>query len=261
MRHRTRGQRVFSYDREPDFLKKGLIGHWTGGGSGRTWIDRSGRGKHGSFINTPQWTVGYNNNRPCLQFAGSNDIIEIFDSYDPTSYTISMWINPSTIANKNIIVRTDATLAAKAWSHQLRLNSDGTVTHYLFDGSAESTTSTTSLSANRWYHLVGTVVGNGGYMRIYINGLEDGTPELVDGTIWQGGDRWYIATDATTGSAFGDFAGKIDDVRLYNRALSPSEIYWLANNSDLYQTNVKRALVSTPPTPPAGFAYSQAFIM
>jgi hypothetical protein len=46
-------------------------------------------------------------------------------------------------------------------------------------------------------------------------------------TLWTGDDRWYIGSN--TGGALGYFDGIIDEVRIYNRALSATEIKQLYN--------------------------------
>ena len=70
------------------------------------------------------------------------------------------------------------------------------------------------------------VAENNGLMKLYVNGLQEGTASL--GTLWTGGDRWDVGTVTGSGS-IGYFDGTIDDVRLYNRALSAAEVQQLYN--------------------------------
>ena len=84
---------------------------------------------------------------------------------------------------------------------------------------------------NHWYHVVHEWSAGGG-LRLYVNGVLDGSASqsiftgsglsnyLAIGGPQPGGTG--CSTDAATG-----FAGTIDDVRIYNRALSPQEVQQL----------------------------------
>src|SRR3989344_7106976 len=86
-------------------------------------------------------------------------------------------------------------------------------------------TSATTLSTGTWYHLVGTYEP-GAALRIYINGVLDNSNTINIPTSQNDNDaQWNnpkIGTSANSGS--GCFRGTIDDVRIYNRALTESEI-------------------------------------
>ena len=92
---------------------------------------------------------------------------------------------------------------------------------------------TGALTANSWAHLAATYDGT--TMRVYVTGAQVAS-RAQTGNIATSTDPLQIGGD----SAFGQyFAGTIDEVRIYNRALSPTEI-----QSDM-NTPVG---VSTPPT-------------
>jgi hypothetical protein len=75
----------------------------------------------------------------------------------------------------------------------------------------------THLGDNQWHHIV--VVNSAGAVTFYLNGTPDGTAT--------GGMAFDVGS---IGSGFGGyFAGKIDDVRVYNRALSATEVADLYN--------------------------------
>ena len=79
---------------------------------------------------------------------------------------------------------------------------------------------------NRWYHVVGTA--DGVEVRIYIDGVAQGTATPYTGVIDKDTEPVWIGTDST-GGIHGPFNGSIDDVRVYNRALSATEITQLYN--------------------------------
>ena len=81
-----------------------------------------------------------------------------------------------------------------------------------------------NLSINTWYHLAGVFDDTNNTYKVYINGAEvlsdtgfTWTPQAGTGTLHLG----------STGSSQ-YFDGQLDDVRLYNRALSAAEIQALA---------------------------------
>ncbi|PIT86830.1 MAG: hypothetical protein COU33_00995, partial [Candidatus Magasanikbacteria bacterium CG10_big_fil_rev_8_21_14_0_10_43_6] len=80
----------------------------------------------------------------------------------------------------------------------------------------------TTLSIGTWYHVAG--VWDGSNASIYLNGVSDATPSSLGGTLGNNSSPLTVGTlrTLTTPTKFMD--GKIDEVRVYNRALSASEI-------------------------------------
>ena len=75
-----------------------------------------------------------------------------------------------------------------------------------------------------WQQLAATYSRTNGWITTYVNGLQvDQTPFAM--TMQQSGDLFIGG--ATVGADDGGFAGLIDDVRIYNRALSTSEVQQL----------------------------------
>lgn len=209
----------------------GLLGYWKMDEiPAGTVADSSGNGRDGTPTgasgtnNTPQPSTTVPNpanfrDARALDFDGTDDYVAISDTFDPTAYTISAWVRPETIQAQDIFVRTDSSGPTTNFSHQLRMNSSGQFEHYAYDGAAQSVVGTTVATAGQWYHVVGTAQ-NGGALRLYVNGVEEGTPDAV-GTLWTGGDRYRIGSNS---SGFAYFDGKIDETRLYSRALTAAEI-------------------------------------
>ena len=153
---------------------------------------------------------------------GVNDDITIPYSTDATGYTIAAWINPQSNSG-NIIARTDATLPNQngvgTVSEQIRINSAGKFEHYTNDGSGQKVTGTTTVVAGTWYH-VAIVAANNGMMRLYVNGVEQGTAQSI-GTLWTGGDRFNIGGHM---GGIGSFKGLIDDLKVFDAPLNASQI-------------------------------------
>jgi len=97
---------------------------------------------------------------------------------------------------------------------------------FMSDSTTYSATSTTSINDNKWHYLTGTYDGE--TLKVYVDGVfEDdntdpsGNLPTDTGALRIGAD--YQATPANF------FNGLIDDTRIYNRALSASEIKRLYN--------------------------------
>ncbi len=109
---------------------------------------------------------------------------------------------------------------------------------FMSSGAIYAATSTTSVNDNKWHHVLGTYDGSN--LKVYIDGvLEDthagsGSLPIAIGPLRIGAD--YQTTPANF------FNGLIDEVRVYNRALTASEI------QDLYRIGAARMKVNTPKT-------------
>lgn len=118
---------------------------------------------------------------------------------------------------------TDAT---RNW-RDVAISQDGTKqisgANYIFDSYAMNVSSNSSVSANSWYHLVGTF--DGATSSIYVNG------------VLSAANYFYVTTTIDTntsslligGSASKYFNGTLDDLRIYNRALDLREVKKLYN--------------------------------
>ena len=155
-----------------------------------------------------------------LRFDGSNDAVTVLDPVNSSSYSIELWVRTAGVGAANIIARTNASGPTAAWSHQLRITSSGRFEHYLFDGRERSVIGTTSVVPGLWYHVAAVGTGNG-WIRLYVNGVEEGMPVFV-GNPWFGGDRWAIGSNS--GAAMGYLNGSVDELAIFNRVLSAQEI-------------------------------------
>ena len=109
--------------------------------------------------------------------------------------------------------------------------------------------SVTTVKTNVWYHLAGVRGSN--YIQLYVNGqLEAQTS--VDFPIGYGDFPLYFGT---TGESYWDhkFGGALDEVSLYNRALSASEIaaIYTAGRQGKCKTPTLVSIALSTGTPPA----------
>ena len=189
-------------------------------GSGSTTADVSGQGNPG-VISGASWSArGKFGN--ALYFNGANSWVTINDSpsLDLTnSMTLEAWVYPtSAMSGWRAVINKEQPggfgaayyLAANSDLNQPELAVYTTDWHKLYGGP--------SLNANQWIHLAGTYDGT--TLRLYVNGNQvssqpqTGGIDVTNGVLRIGGNSYW-----------GEFfQGRIDEVRIYNRALSASEI-------------------------------------
>lgn len=217
-------------------------------GSGLSAFDDSGNGNHGILRNGPVWVAGRANN--ALSFDGVNDYIELNNSPSlnpPNAISIAAWVNTVTLSVSQFIVAKD-NLPSGRLQYFLRLQGSAVRMGIRTTADYFATSAANLITTNTWYHVAGT--WDGQLIRLYVNGAQVATsPAAVTGTMSDNGVATRIG-----GRQDGQlpFRGRIDEVQIYDRALSLSEV------QAIYLGNF---LDTTPPTvnityPPAGVQVS-----
>jgi len=215
-------------------LNNGLVGYWTFDGKDTPWTsataattnDLSGNNNTGTLTNMNQRSsVVPGVAGQGLKFDGVDDYVAVGSSasFVPTTWTISAWVylNATSPNVYGVFAVSDAT----AWSRYFRINNSVVEGGY-YTGTGENKATGGTLTAGRWYFLVYTFNGTNSY--IYTDGVA-GSPTAVTGSVST------TARPTTIGGGWAGVAtewpikGRIDDVRIYNRALSVSEIKQLYN--------------------------------
>jgi hypothetical protein len=146
---------------------------------------------------------------------GVDDIIEVpdRDSLDLNQLTIDAWINRTSTADARIVDKMTAGgtdgYALDIVNNHLRLIIGGA-----------TATGTTTLTTNAYVHVAGTFDGT--ILSVYVNGTLDGTTNVESATTPTNSLTLHIGSDSTGGGDL--FAGQIDEVELFNRALAQNEI-------------------------------------
>jgi hypothetical protein len=199
---------------------EGLVGWWPfDEGSGTTANDSSGNNNNGTLVNGPTWTTGKLGG--ALSFDGVNDYVGLGN---PSSLnfsgqiTFGAWIKPQ--ANDGL--RNIAAHGYRLSPNQevfFRINT-GSYQVGSWDGDSRVTSyAIPAEDVNNWVHLVGLYDGSN--WKLYRNGVAVSSASYSVGAITVS-ENWAIGARGTGTERF--FNGLIDDVRLYNRALSDTEI-------------------------------------
>jgi len=109
-----------------------------------------------------------------------------------------------------------------------------------WNGGAVYSTGVTTPVVGKWYHLATTWDATNG-LRLFVNGaLDASTPQAVYSA--SGGSNYLFAALSPGGCAGNTdyFKGSIDEMRVYDRALSAAEVYQLYNSGrTTLQSNVQ----------------------
>lgn len=206
-------------------MNLGLVGYWPfDDGSGTVATDFSGNGYTGTLNTGQQWVDGKRGR--ALNFNNSSDFVSTtYPASAPlTNWTMSAWVYDT----KN----------NGAYRSIIQINNRGDDALYVYPNNVFGFwpcgvgTNTTQVPANQWVHVVATYDSVAGF-KYYQNGNQVGTSgTCANAAYWD-----YIRFG---GYAAGDserWGGKLDEIRIYNRALSATEV------TTLYQSGSVRRIM------------------
>ncbi|TCO54365.1 LamG-like jellyroll fold domain-containing protein [Actinocrispum wychmicini] len=181
-------------------------------GAGSTVLDRTGKGHMGT-LSGASWSPGHTSGG--LSFNGVDNLVTIPDAADlrlGNAMTLEAWVKPTA----NNIWRT-AILKERPGGLAYALYA-APASGYFVSGNDQSVTGPSALPVNTWSHLAVTYSGT--TMRLYVNGTEVATAP-VTGPITSSTSPLRLGGNLIWGEYF---AGEMDDVRIYSRALSAAEV-------------------------------------
>ena len=197
-------------------------------GSGATTADASGNNNTGTLNGAGWAAAGHSGN--ALSFNGSGAFVDLGNGATlqlSGSMTVSAWIRSAAFPAD------DAAVVSKRTSGRVGFQLDTTVDTGPRTIGFKLTSSTgasmarygaTALQLNQWYHISGVYDAAAGTLNVYLNGALDNGTLLGTVTSTQQNSTLNVNIGRRAGASGYAFNGLLDEVRIYNRALSPAEI-------------------------------------
>jgi prepilin-type N-terminal cleavage/methylation domain-containing protein len=192
--------------------------------------DSSGMGNHGTIHGDPQYVNGMVGK--ALDFDGDGDYVNCGNKASlkvaSGDMTVEAWINLASLGrHHSILSKWVPWIFFVSPSNKLRF-------YVRYDGSDHSVFNDTALSADKWYHAVAVYTPSNHKVRFYLDGKQDGSPSFSKAMNGDGGASMRIGGYGNPGTMF---KGTLDEVRIYNEAISSSQI------RENYYAGLKRFLV------------------
>ena len=190
-------------------------------GGGDVAHDFSGNGFHGTLIANPNWVDGKKGK--CLKFNGINQYVNTGIkrvNNNIKSISISLWIKTVQETAGEIIGNVSSSYFRMQLSNPSSLFRGQSATKALIN------THTDIVNNNKWHHLCGIIENKMNHF--YIDGVKKSvyTSDFLGN---MGNANNILIGARPTGVVY--FDGLIDEIYFYNRALSPSEVAILYNNT------------------------------
>jgi len=203
--------------------------------SGTSAADASGNNNHGDVMGDAQWIAGKVGG--ALAFDGVDDIVvlnqnsglPIYNNGTDNAFSVAMWVKGGPQNDMRIFSEGSTTSNNPLFNLGTQnAGATGQFDVYIRPAGMGHTYSMAEPFDDTWHHIAW--VDENGDARLYVDGLLDG------------GDFSYtraaLALDTTTvggilrGAPSHFFTGEIDEVHIYNRALSQAEVAWLAGKTE-----------------------------
>ena len=215
----------------PPNLKTGLVGWWTFDGKDmiKNVADSSGQGNNGFLLNMSTTSVPgvFGQALKFVPPAGcaaghtcTNVDIGNAASLNVATSTLTAWIYPTSVSGLQAIIASESNNGV-----EMLLNGNS-LQSYADNAQGSICAAAGTIPVNKWSMVTASVGNLTSVDHLYVNGTE------VTGTCFNGPLLFSSADWRVGGGGFfdhGAYNGFIDDVRVYNRTLSPAEVLQLYN--------------------------------
>lgn len=187
-------------------------------GAGPTVADATGNGNGGTISGAAWTTAGRFGS--ALSFDGINDWVTVPDANSldfSTAMTLEAWVYPTSVSNWRQAVLKERT-GGLVYALYANMSASKPSAH-IWLGSDRSVLGSAKLLVSTWTHLAVTYDDTA--LKLYVNGAQVGSTVLT-GAMAPGTGPLRFGGNSDWGSEF--FKGRLDEIRVYDRALSPAEI-------------------------------------
>jgi hypothetical protein len=145
-------------------------------------------------------------------------------------FTIECWIHPNEVSNNRQIFTMLGKLSAYCY---FATSTNGSLRLFISDDNFNAYSLQSAggvLTAGAWAHVAAIFIGSGGgNLILCVNGAPVASRVSVVNTVFNGGPPSAAYIGGITASGFMRFSGLIDELTVYNRALSSTEIQSIYN--------------------------------
>ena len=200
-----------------------MVSYWSFD-EGQGTIAYDSVGDNDGAINGATWTTGQING--ALSFDGVNDYVDLPDTvknYLGTSYTFSIWIKPKAIPGIHCIAAYRRSTLDIGYQTLLQLQHNNSDVQFIVGSLGNNAIASypDALTTNTWYNIVGIREGN--LLNVYVNGVSGIPDSETFGEISP--DNFKVGAIHCCDQVIQSFFnGTIDDVMIFDRALSDQEI-------------------------------------
>jgi hypothetical protein len=207
------------FDEGTGTLAEDSIGSNDGTITNPVWAD-PGKTPQGGGANSGK-CLTFNSVTGCYVDCGNDSSLNT-----PNQITVSFWVKPTDIYGgvgyDRIVTKGNSDLSVSgSWITQFEPSGKITFGCAWADGSYTGITSATVYENDVWYHI--TMTYDGANIRIYTNGIAYATPVAKVSTIKNSSDHLMTASTSNK-QAITFFDGSIDEVCIWNRALTGAEV-------------------------------------
>lgn len=196
-------------------------------GAGTFTYDRSGSANNGELKNSVAWLASAQYGR-ALTFDGVDDYVHVPDNANlrlTTAATWMAWVKPNQLSAETVINKGEN---CGDPDYIVQLGGPGSTNGLSFwDGTAWRNSNNSVLTTSSWQHIA--VTWNGSTVNFYVNGSPQGSVSGVNMTTSTG--NVSIGRQGGTVWQCNYFSGSIDEVAIYNRTLSATEVQTRYNDT------------------------------
>jgi hypothetical protein len=203
----------------------GLVGYWPFCGNAN---DESGNGNNGTNNGATLTTDRFGNSNSAYSFNGINNWIQVANSsiLNPVAITISAWIKPNDYYNGNASFIVNKGFDQNQGHYDLNIATSNQKLRFVLGPNIYSE-SNSVMNLNEWKFITATITGL--TMKIYINGvLENTVTQSTNFGLGSNIEDLYFGKMNSVNFPYW-FNGIIDDIGIWNRALTQEEITNLYN--------------------------------
>ena len=184
--------------------------------NGTTWFDQSGNARNATAVNSPT----YNSSDGSFSFNGTNQYFNLGDILSFTSaFSVEVTFTPSVVTGFSAIVSRQNSNVRGNYFTSIENSKVG----YFVESTPWGTFSSSSLSVGTKYTAT-QVYDSNKDLTPYLNGVQNGTKTNHPNALNGGSINLLVGAILSNSVASSFFSGKIHSVRIYNRALSSSEV-------------------------------------